>query len=194
MRSGMPSPLLKRIRPDELPEKLSASWRASMRLRGDAIFFEVLGNNPELFHWYVQRFYGELFDSGSVDRHYKELLRLRLSSLHGCRFCNQGNRADALAAGIPEAKVEAIGHYEKGPFSEAEKSVLQLADRIALTCPDGALDTTLYVALGEHFNDGQILELGMLAGMLSGVAKFLFAFDLVEKEASCPFVSTHHDT
>ena len=33
----------------------------------------------------------------------------------------------------------------------------------------------------------QIVELGMIGGILTGVAKFLFAFDLVEREDRCPF-------
>lgn len=162
-----------------------------MELRGDATLFEVFGNNPELFRWYVDRFYGELFYSGSVAKYYKELLRLRLSTLHGCRFCNQGNRQDARSAGLSEDQIDAIDNYEDGPFSDAEKSVLRLADQMALTCPGGVLDQDLHRALRQHFDDGQVLELGLVAGMLSGVAKFLFAFDLVEKETSCPFHPAH---
>ena len=41
--------------------------------------------------------------------------------------------------------------------------------------------------LSEHFDDAQIIELGMVGAFLSGMAKFLFVFDLVEKEADCPF-------
>ena len=164
-----------------------------MDLRGDATFFEVFGNNQNLFHWYIDRFYGEVFYAGCVDRALKELVRLRLSTLHGCRFCNQGNRIEALAAGIPQSQVDAIEQFETGPFSEAEKSVLRLAEQIALTNPDGTLTEALYQDLSQQFDDGQILELGVVAGILSGMAKFLFVFDLVEKEASCPFASRHPD-
>ena len=41
--------------------------------------------------------------------------------------------------------------------------------------------------LKQHFPDGELLELGMTMVVLSGMAKFLFAFDLVEKEAYCAF-------
>ncbi len=183
----MPDPLLKRVPSQALPAGLAESWQRSMALRDDATLFEVFGNRPDLFSWYIERFYGELFYGGTVPRRIKELVRLRLSTLHGCRFCNQGNRADALAAGVPAPQVEAIGDYPSGPFSDAEVAALRLADRLALTDPNGALDTALYAQLSQHFDDGDILELGMLAGLLAGMAKFMFAFDLVEKEPCCPF-------
>ncbi len=58
--------------------------------------------------------------------------------------------------------------------------------------PAPLLERALPEELGGPLRDGglddaQILELGMLAGLLTGMAKFLFTFDLVEREAGCPF-------
>ncbi len=189
----MPNPLLNRISPEALPEPLASAWQKSMDLRGDATFFEVFGNHPEIFKWYVESLYGTIFNGGKVGRPVKELLRLKLSTLHGCRFCNQGNRADALAAGIRSEQVDAIETFEIGPFTDAEKATLRLAEMIALTNPSGELNDGLYKELKRHYDDGQILELGMLAGLLSGMAKFMFAFDLVEKEENCPFPHQRED-
>ena len=82
-----PEPTLKRIDASEMPEDIASAWEASMALRGDATFFEVFANHPDLYRWYVKSFYGEIFRGGTVAQPYKELLRLRLSTLHGCRFC-----------------------------------------------------------------------------------------------------------
>lgn len=183
----MPDPLLERLAPEDLPPSLRAAHARSMALRGDGTFFEVFGHHPDLYRWYAERFYGEVFRGGLVARRTKELVRLRLSGLHGCRFCNQGNRHDALDAGIDAASLDALDDYERGPFDEAEKAALRLADRLSLTAPKGRLDRALYDALRAHYSDAQILELGLLLGVLSGVAKFLFAFDLVEKETNCRF-------
>lgn len=158
-----------------------------MTLRGDATFFEVFGNHPELYRWYTGSFYGEVFRGGLVDRRIKELVRLRLSTEHGCRFCNQGNRVDAVESGISSEEIDALADYESALFTDREKAALRLADEMRLTNPDGVLDRTLYKSLREHFSDAEILELGMTLGVLSGMAKFMFAFDLVEKEPGCPF-------
>ncbi len=58
---------------------------------------------------------------------------------------------------------------------------------MVLTNPDGRLTEPLYERLAEHFSDGELYELGMIMAVLCGMAKFLFAFDLVEKEDYCPF-------
>ena len=192
--TSKPEPFLQRVAPHDMPEELRAAWRKSMELRGDATFFEVFGNNPGLFDWYSTRFYREVFYGGNVPRRVKELVRLRLSTIHGCRFCNQGNRNDALQAGFTEAEIDALSDYENASFSAAEKAALRLADQMLLTNPDGALSKSLYADLQQHFTDGELLELGLTMAVLSGMAKFLFAFDLVEKEDYCVFGAHGNDT
>ncbi len=183
----MPDTPLNRVAVEDMPADIAAAHGKSMALRGDATFFEVFANHPFLYRWYTQGFYGEVFDGGRVERRIKELVRLRLSTTHGCRFCNQGNRRDALDAGLSQADIDAVADYEHSGLSLRDKAALQLADQLVLTNPAGRLDDKLYVSLKEHFDDAEILELGLLMGILTGVAKFLFAFDLVEKEQSCPF-------
>lgn len=182
-----PNPFLKCIAAADLPANMRAAWNKSIELRGDATFFEVFGNNPSLYQWYVDRFYKELFYAKGIDQQLKELLRFRLSTLHGCKFCNQGNRLEALNAGLSEAQIDHIENYEEGPFSAKEKVVLRLADQVTLTNENGSLTKTLYEELSKFYTDGTILELGMIMGILTGIAKFLFVFDLVAKEENCPF-------
>ena len=65
--------------------------------------------------------------------------------------------------------------------------MLALGEQLALTAPEGTLNPALHQALAQHFSDAEILELGLVGGILAGVAKFMFAYDLVEKEDACPF-------
>ena len=183
----MPDTPLTRVQADAMPADLREAWSHSMDLRGDATFFEAFANHPDLFRWYVNEFYGRLFHGGLVDRRYKELLRLKLSTLHGCRFCNQGNRADASAAGFSDEEIDAITDMSSDVFQGADKAVLSLAMRLSMIDTAGRIDDASFEMLSEHFDDAQIIELGMVGAFLSGMAKFLFVFDLVEKEADCPF-------
>ena len=157
-----------------------------MELRGDGTWFEIMAHAPELYDWYGE-FYERLFNGGRVERVIKELARLRLSTTHGCRFCNQGNRPDALAAGVKQEQIDRLDEYESGPFSERERATLALADQMVLTNPSGTLDRDLHDRLKRHFSPAEIMELGMVMAVLTGMAKMLFTFDLVEKEESCPF-------
>jgi len=183
-----PNPFLSRIPINDLSKQIFEAQQQSIELRGDGTFFEVMGHNMDLYNWYIDRFYKELFYSDRLELKLKELLRLKLSTLHGCKFCNQGNTVDATAAGISIEQIKHLDNYQEGPFSDKEKSILELADQMALQNPNGKLSQSLYNRLKNHFSDGDILELGMIMGLLSGVAKFIFAFDLVEKEEYCPFV------
>ena len=80
------------------------------------------------------------------------------------------------------------GPVEGGPFTPAEFAVLALADQIVFTNPDGHLDDELRARLAEHFSAEEIVELGMTGAVLAGMAKFLFVFDLVTRDTSCPIV------
>ncbi len=183
----MPDTPIRRVNPEDMPDSLRASWQKSKDLRGDATFIETMANAPEIFAWYRDEFYGRIFASGRVPLKLKELARFRLSTQHGCHYCNQGNRQDALAAGLSPNALEAIEKNQLNQFDGVEQAVLLLADQMLLTCHDGQLKGLVYDRLSEHLDDGQIMELGMTLAILTGMARFLFVFDLVEKAPSCPF-------
>lgn len=185
--SNVSQSVFPRLSRDEMPEHMQEIWDKSMQRRGEAHFIESSAHTPDIFNWYMQRFYQELFYAGKVDKQFKELGRLRLSLEHGCKTCNQGNRIDALEAGITETQIEQLQTATKEYFSAAELAVIQLAEEIALTNNSGNLSAALYSSLKEHFDDGQIFELGMVFGLLAGMAKFMFVFDIVVKEDYCPF-------
>lgn len=181
-----PQPQLPRLARDALPPEMQASYDRALAIRGDATFVQVAGLAPELFAWYGE-FYRRVFHGGRVPLRIKELVRLRLSTVHGCAFCNKGNRLDALQAGLSEAQVRAIDDPEAPLWAADERAALRLAGQMALTNPAGQLDAALHRELRAHFDDAQIFELGMTMAVLTGMAKFLFTYDLVEKEDYCEF-------
>lgn len=181
-----PVPMLPRLPREALPEKLQAAHDRALALRGDATFIQVAGHAPQLFDWY-SRFYSEVFYGGRVPVRFKELLRLRLSTLHGCAFCNKGNRVDAAAAGITAEQLRAIDDPAAPVWNDEERAVLDIASRMSLLQPGGVLDSELYARLRRFLDEGQIFELGMTMAVLTGMAKFLFTFDLVEREDYCEF-------
>lgn len=66
---------------------------------------------------------------------------------------------------------------------------------MVLTNHEGRLTDEQRAGLAEHFSAAEIFELGMTAAVLTGMAKFLFVFDLVTRELSCPIVKpggAHH--
>tara|TARA_B100000686_G_C16636959_1_gene887862 strand:- start:226 stop:468 length:243 start_codon:yes stop_codon:yes gene_type:complete len=75
-----------RVPRDELPSELIELYDKGMDEAGEAEFFEVGAHAPELLDWYFNSFYRRVFYEGRVDVRTKELLRLKLSKMHGCFF------------------------------------------------------------------------------------------------------------
>lgn len=61
---------------------------------------------------------------------------------------------------------------------------------MALTNLHGMISAELYMELRSHFSDGEIFELGVVMAVLCGFAKFLFCFDLADREDTCPIHRT----
>jgi len=187
----MPNPVLRRVPRNEMTPRLQAEHDAALALRDDATLQQVGANAPELMAWYRDEFYAKLFYSGRVDVRSKELLRYRLSMAHGCAFCNKGNRVAAAKAGVTAEQLRHILDENHAVFSARDRAVLLVAEQIVMTNLHGSMTPALHALLKPHFDDAQIFELGMVAGILTGMAKFIFVYDLVEKEAHCPIVPLH---
>lgn len=184
----MPEPLLKRVPRAALLPAHQAIWDEGMRRTGEATIVEVMANHPELLSWYFDEFYGRLFYNAdaamTVDVRTKELLRIKLSKQHGCQFCNRSNTVDALRAGISEEQLEAILDPKPALFDERDLAVIELADQMKLQNMSGELSPELYTRLRRHFSDKQIMEMGMMCAVLTGMAKF--TFDMVTRTEQCP--------
>jgi len=178
---------LKRISREDLDEEFALAWDTLNRLTGEPAFVEAFANAPELLRFVMGDFYGKIFFTGRVENRYKQLARLYLSLIHGCRTCNKQNIPGSLEAGITRAQIEKITDFEDGPFDGAEKAVLRYTAQMALTNPEGVMGDDLYADLREHFDDAQICELGVVMAVIGGMAKLAFVLDLVEKETYCEF-------
>ena len=165
------------------------AWDALNQLTGDATFVEVFAQAPELLEFVMQQFYVKIFFGGKVEQRYKQLARLRLSIIHGCRTCNKQNVPGALEAGFTPAQIEALQEGRTEPFSPEDRAVIEYADQIALSNMEGRMTPSLFAKLRAHFSEAQILELGTAMAVISGMAKLSFVLDLVEREGYCPFAN-----
>jgi alkylhydroperoxidase family enzyme len=74
-------------------------------------------------------------------------------------------------------------------FSDAEKAVIAYAGEVALTNAAGRMSPELYARLRKYFSDADLLELGTVMAIISGMAKLSFVLGLVEREEYCPFAA-----
>lgn len=178
---------LQRIPRENLSETAQAAWDHLKTLTDEPTFVEVFANAPEILDFVMNDFYAKIFFEGRVEQKYKQLARLRLSVIHGCRTCNKQNVPGSLEAGVTQDQVDSIDDVDNGPFTDAEKAVIKFAEQMALTNHEGKLNDALYDELHAHFSDGEICELGSVMAVIGGFAKLAFVMDLVEREDYCPF-------
>jgi alkylhydroperoxidase family enzyme len=176
-----------RIPRNDLAPQWHLAWDTLNGLTGSATFVEVFAQSPEMLDFVMNKFYGPVFFGGNVAQRYKQLARLKLSLLHGCRTCNRQNVPGALAAGFSELQIDALIAGEDGPFTPAERAVIAYAAEVALTNVAGELTPALFASLREHFSEADILELGTAMAIISGMAKLSFVLNLVDREPYCAF-------
>jgi alkylhydroperoxidase family enzyme len=159
------------------------------KLTGDATFVEVFAQAPQLLEFVMQQFYVKVFFGGAVQQRYKQLARLKLSLLHGCRTCNKQNVPGALEAGFTHVQIDALIDGNLGVFAPLEQAVIEYAEQIALSNMEGQMSPALFERLRAGFSEAQILELGTAMAVISGMAKLSFVLGLVERESYCPFAT-----
>lgn len=189
----MPNPLLRRVPRAEMNEVCQKAYDGAMALLDDATVTEIGANAPEIFQFYRGDFYTKVFMSDRVDRISMELLRGRLAYEHGCVYCQIADTLGAYKAGVTEEQWANILNEDAPCFSPKERAVLKLATQMSLTNMNGELTPEIYGALRAHFDDAQIYTMGMAAAMLTGMAKMIFVYDLVEKDAACPVMPRKAD-
>jgi alkylhydroperoxidase family enzyme len=185
----MTDTLFTRTDRDHMAKPWRPAWDVLNQLTGDATFVEVFAQAPDLLEFVMQQFYAKVFFGGQVEQRFKQLARLRLSLIHGCRTCNKQNVTGALEAGFTQTQIDALREGDAGPFAPAERAVIEYAEQIALSNMDGRMTPALFDALHAHFSEAQILELGTAMAVISGMAKLSFVLDLVERESYCPFAA-----
>ena len=77
---------LRRVPLDEMEPEYRNRVDAARAATGESRFLEVVANAPHMADFYFGDFYRDVFFAGTVPVRVKELMRLRLSNLHGCAY------------------------------------------------------------------------------------------------------------
>jgi alkylhydroperoxidase family enzyme len=148
----------------------------------------VFDAHPEFLEQYLAFYYpwhsnvGEAETAAKLSPRLKELVRLRIAILNGCLTCQAARLAPET---VPEEQATAIwgDDFAANPeYSPAERAAVEFAERMAVD-HHGIGDADLE-ALHEHFDDGEILELMMMAGQYIGFGRTLAILQL--ETVNCP--------
>lgn len=146
------------LRREDLPdfEPLFVAVENSLGFVPNSYF--TMGHRPEILRAFSRLAAEVLSPTGTVPSPLKQLVALVASASSGCRYCQAHTAASAGRMGVEPEKVASVFDFEGNSlFSEAERAALSMA-RDAAIVPN-ASTTDHFVALKQHFNDAQVVEL-----------------------------------
>ena len=132
--------------------------------------------NSEFLQRYLEFYYPFHSSAGLVESRLKELVRLRIATLNGCRTCKAA-RLDPAHVSEAEAASE-VDRADEAPFSERERAALRLAETMAVD--HFAIDDAMMRSLRTHFSKGELIELMMMIGQYIGFGRVLAILQLEE--------------
>ena len=155
----------------------------------------VFEAHPEFIEQYLDFYYPwhsnaeGAADAAKLTPRLKELMRLRIAVLNGCVTCQSARLA---AETVPEDQATGVwaDDFASNPaYTPAERAAVEFAERMAVD--HHAIGDAEIEALHEHFDDGEILELMMMAGQYIGFGRTLAILQL--ETVSCPIPAVGAD-
>jgi alkylhydroperoxidase family enzyme len=108
-----------------------------------------------------------------------ELVRLRIAFHNQCRPCMSIRYGEAVDDGLTEDLVCSLERpYEADGMTERERIAVAFADRFASN--HLSIDSSLLKEMGDHFEAGEVVELGMHAAFFTGMGRMGAVFDTGE--------------
>jgi alkylhydroperoxidase family enzyme len=133
--------------------------------------YRALANQPAVLAAWME-FAWTLRTRCQAPRVVRELMILREAQLFGSEYEWVHHEAMALAAGVPAAKIEALGGWRGAEgFTEAERAALAYAEAVF----DGDVPDSVAEALARFFPPAEVAELVVTAGFYAMVPRVLDA-------------------
>jgi alkylhydroperoxidase family enzyme len=142
----------------------------------------AFSENQDLLERYLAFYYPfhRSEGAGVVESRLKELVRLRIATLNGCKTCKAA-RLDRDNVSEREASL-GVDKPEGETFTPRERAALTLAETMAVD--HFSVDDRMVRALRKHFSQGELLELMMMIGQYIGFGRMLAILQL--EETGCP--------
>jgi len=104
-----------------------------------------------------------LIEISSVDKWYREMIRIRASQINGCAYCVNYHTGDALKLEVDFKKINLLSAWREAPnvFNQEEQLLLQMTEELTLIHQHGLSEATYSEAL-KLFGEEQTAQLMML--------------------------------
>jgi len=137
--------------------------------------WRALANAPNLLDR-VLLLADELRHGTTIEKRFRELAVLMVGVAAKSQYEVDHHWNAALKAGLPRAKLEAIGDFATSPlFDDAERAVLRYAREATET---GTVADATWTALREHFDDRMAMEIVITVAWYNFVVRILLPLEI----------------
>ncbi len=170
-------PKISRLERNEVTQKTGEIYDRYLQTRGNVPnMFRTVAHRPEIFQTMIAHFEA-ILNTGTLTTKLKELVIIRTSQLNHCDYCLASHRRIGIKLGWSQDQLDHLAEYaERTDFSAAEKTALQLAER--MTRNAGALSDEEMAQLREHYSEGEIIELMAAIGLFNYFNRFNNLLDM----------------
>ncbi len=132
------------------------------------------GNIPNMYRVFAHRpwllttmdaHFAAVMGSGTLPLKLKEMLALQTSLENQSRYCAASHTLLAERTGATEEQIASLLDFERGPYSEREKAALRFG--LQMTRDSNRVPDSVFAALREHFDEGEILEVAAVVGLFA---------------------------
>ena len=148
------------------------------------------GNIPNMYRVFAHRpwllttmdaHFAAVMGSGTVPLKLKEMLALQTSLENESRYCTASHTILAERTGASRDQIASLRDVERGPFSEREKAALRFG--LHMTRDANRVPDDVFIALRQHFDEGEIVELAAVVGLFAYFNRFNNALHLEPTKA-----------
>jgi alkylhydroperoxidase family enzyme len=114
--------------------------------------------------------YRQLFEHSLLDGRLLELVRLRVAALNDCEACSVARKSDD----VTEEDIVCLSS-DSDRFTPGERAALRFAELLVLD--HHAIDSEVLVPLRQHFEEPEIVDLGLWVAMVLGLGRLNHALN-----------------
>ncbi len=131
----------------------------------------ILAHRPEAAEG-LNAFAAARARTSTLGRRLSELVRLRIAFHNQCRSCMAVRYRKAVDEGVTEELVCSLERPMDAPdLTDAERAALRFADLFATD--HLAIDDAVYDDLRQHFDEGELVDLGLLCAYCVGIGRLV---------------------
>ncbi|GGM78152.1 carboxymuconolactone decarboxylase family protein [Dactylosporangium sucinum] len=143
---------------------------ATQREQIEQVHASILAHRPKIAAAVNDAYRQALADEGTLPPRLVELIRIRLAFHNQCRSCMAVRYQSGIDAGVDEDLVCSLARPAEAPdLTPAERAALRFADLLATD--HLRIDERVYDELREHFDEGEIVELGLRCARTIGFGR-----------------------